>query len=178
MHDQSFKNLILDYPRQALEFFGRRRGGERPCRSPHRTHPARALMERLGERFRELDTPLLVEWPDGRREAILFVVEEETGPAVSPSTASPTTASISLNSWKPSASSRSSSSCAAVSAANRAGRSGCRSALSGGDVVYPAVALFHCEQSVEKALKAYQAGGSRPSRAVAGALSAARPTAR
>jgi hypothetical protein len=39
------------------------------------------LQERLGERFRELDVPLLVEWPDGRREAILFVIEEETEPA-------------------------------------------------------------------------------------------------
>ena len=36
------------------------------------------LKERLGDRFRELDTPLLVEWPDGRREGILFVVEEES----------------------------------------------------------------------------------------------------
>ena len=34
--------------------------------------------ERLGERFRELDTPLLVEWPGGRREALLFVLEEES----------------------------------------------------------------------------------------------------
>jgi len=34
------------------------------------------LMERLGEHFRELDTPLLVEWSDGRREAILFMFEE------------------------------------------------------------------------------------------------------
>jgi hypothetical protein len=39
------------------------------------------LKERLGERFRELDVPLLVEWLDGRREAILFVLEEETDPA-------------------------------------------------------------------------------------------------
>ena len=36
------------------------------------------LKERLGERFRELDVPLLVEWPDGRREALLFVMEEES----------------------------------------------------------------------------------------------------
>lgn len=36
------------------------------------------LKERLGERFRELDVPLLVEWPDGRREAVLFVLEEES----------------------------------------------------------------------------------------------------
>ena len=34
----------------------------------------------MGERFRELDVPLLVEWPDGRREALLFVLEEESDP--------------------------------------------------------------------------------------------------
>lgn len=39
------------------------------------------LQERLGERFRELDVPLLVEWPDGRREALLFVLEEESDPS-------------------------------------------------------------------------------------------------
>ncbi|WPL14988.1 hypothetical protein [Thiorhodovibrio litoralis] len=38
------------------------------------------LKERLGERFRELDVPLLLEWPDGRRQALLFVFEEETEP--------------------------------------------------------------------------------------------------
>jgi hypothetical protein len=38
------------------------------------------LQERLGERFRELDIPLLVEWPDGQRAALVFVVEEETEP--------------------------------------------------------------------------------------------------
>ncbi len=36
------------------------------------------LKERLGDRFLELDTPLLIEWPDGRREAIVFVFEEES----------------------------------------------------------------------------------------------------
>ena len=40
----------------------------------------RSSSDRLGDRFRELDVPLLVEWRDGRREAILFVVEEETRP--------------------------------------------------------------------------------------------------
>lgn len=39
------------------------------------------LKERLGARFRELDTPLLVEWPDGRRETLLFVLEEDTHPS-------------------------------------------------------------------------------------------------
>ena len=42
--------------------------------------PARQeqLQERLGDHYRELDTPLLVEWADGRREAILFALEEES----------------------------------------------------------------------------------------------------
>lgn len=35
-------------------------------------------MERLGERLRELDVPLLAGWPDGRRKGIQFVVEEES----------------------------------------------------------------------------------------------------
>jgi hypothetical protein len=38
------------------------------------------LKDRLGDRFRELDTPLLVQWPDGRRAALLFVCEEESDP--------------------------------------------------------------------------------------------------
>lgn len=36
------------------------------------------MKERLGERFRELDVPLLVEWPNGERSAIVFVIEEES----------------------------------------------------------------------------------------------------
>lgn len=77
MHDQNFKNLILDYPRQALEFFAGEEAGDL---TGARLLPIRQeqLQERLGERFRELDTPLLVEWPDGRREALLFVIEEES----------------------------------------------------------------------------------------------------
>ena len=77
-HDQNFKNLILDYPRDALAFFAPE---ESPAPDdPVRIVPARQeqLKERLGNRFRELDVPLLVEWADGRRDAILFVLEEET----------------------------------------------------------------------------------------------------
>src|SRR5690554_1433946 len=79
-HDQNFKNLILDYPRQALEFFAEQEavGLDQQVRiTPIRQEQ---LKERLGDRFRELDVPLLVEWPDGAREALLFVLEEETDP--------------------------------------------------------------------------------------------------
>jgi hypothetical protein len=80
MHDQNFKNLILDYPHQALAFFAADEFNE--IEQATRIIPIRQeqLKERLGERFRELDTPLLVEWPDGHREALLFVIEEESDP--------------------------------------------------------------------------------------------------
>ncbi|NEV65162.1 DUF4351 domain-containing protein [Thiorhodococcus minor] len=80
-HDQNFKNLILDYPRESIQFAAAAEaaGIDRGARIlPIRQEQ---LQERLGERFRELDTPLLVEWPDGRREALLFVFEEETDPS-------------------------------------------------------------------------------------------------
>ena len=77
-HDQNFKNLILDYPEQALALFAAEEAagiGDGARITPLRQEQ---LQERLGERFRELDVPLLVEWPDGRREALLFVIEEES----------------------------------------------------------------------------------------------------
>ena len=79
-HDQNFKNLILDYPRDALALFAHEEAPA-PEDDVHIT-PLRQeqLKERLGDRFRELDVPLMVEWRDGRREAVLFVVEEETEP--------------------------------------------------------------------------------------------------
>ena len=77
-HDQNFKNLILDYPQDALAFLA----AEEALLAEDTVEiiPARQeqLQERLGEHYRELDVPLLVTWQDGRREAILFVLEEET----------------------------------------------------------------------------------------------------
>ena len=80
-HDQNFKNLIVDYPHQAIGFFAAAEA--QAVDAGARILPIREeqLKERLGERFRELDVPLLVEWPDGRRAALLFVFEEETEPA-------------------------------------------------------------------------------------------------
>ena len=77
-HDQNFKNLILDYPDHALALFA---ADEAPSPDDEvKITPLRQeqLKERLGDRFRELDVPLLVEWTDGRRDAILFMLEEET----------------------------------------------------------------------------------------------------
>lgn len=80
-HDQNFKNLILDYSRQALELFASAEAqhlDEQVRITPIRQEQ---LKNRLGDRFHELDVPLLVEWPNGRRAALLFVLEEETNPS-------------------------------------------------------------------------------------------------
>ena len=79
-HDQNFKNLILDYPHQALAFFA---GVLGQGLEDARILPVRQeqLKERLGDRFRELDVPLLVEWPDGRRTGLLFLIEHHSDPA-------------------------------------------------------------------------------------------------
>ena len=79
-HDQNFKNLILDYPRQALSFFAPEETADALADAEIIPVRQEQLKERLGERFRELDVPLLVQWPDGRRAALLFVIEEETDP--------------------------------------------------------------------------------------------------
>lgn len=79
-HDQNYKNLILDYPHQALAFFAPQEAqdiDESVVITPIRQEQ---LKNRLGDRFHELDVPLLVQWPDGRREALLFVLEEESDP--------------------------------------------------------------------------------------------------
>ena len=79
-HDQNFKNLILDYPQAALAFFAPDEAADGLQGTKVLPVRQEQLKERLGDRFRELDVPLLVEWPDGRREALLFVVEEESDP--------------------------------------------------------------------------------------------------
>ena len=81
-HDHNFKNLIVEYPRQALEFFAPDEAPEPDEEATFLPVRQELLKERLGGRFRALDTPLLVEWADGRREAVVFAVEEERPKAV------------------------------------------------------------------------------------------------
>lgn len=77
-HDQNFKNQILDYPEQAIRFYAAEEADaldQHPKIVPLRQEQ---LKEQLGDSFRALDTPILLEWPSGEREALLFVIEEET----------------------------------------------------------------------------------------------------
>ena len=74
-------SLLTPPPRESIGFFAAAEA--QAVDAGARLLPIREeqLKERLGERFRELDVPLLVEWPDGRRAALLFVLEEETDSA-------------------------------------------------------------------------------------------------
>ena len=77
-HDQNFKNQILDYPIEAIRFYAPEEAQaleQNPKILPIRQEQ---LKEQLGDSFRALDTPILLEWPNGEREALLFVIEEET----------------------------------------------------------------------------------------------------
>ena len=77
-HDQNFKNLILDYPRASLSFFA---PDEAPLPEDQvEFTPIRQeqLQQYPGAYYRELDVPIQVDWIDGRRETVLFAMEEET----------------------------------------------------------------------------------------------------
>jgi hypothetical protein len=65
-HDQNFKNLIVDYPHQAIGFFAAAEAQAIDAGARILLIREEQLKERLGDRCRELDVPLLVEWPDGR----------------------------------------------------------------------------------------------------------------
>lgn len=58
-HDQNFKNLILDYPREALAFFAANEAQDIDASVTITPLRQEQLKERLGERFRELDVPTL-----------------------------------------------------------------------------------------------------------------------
>lgn len=76
--DHSFRHLILDYPRQAVEFFA----PEEAALLDHtaRVRPLRQELAAAHHDQRQSEIPLQVEWPGGRREVILFTFAEEKPP--------------------------------------------------------------------------------------------------
>ena len=79
-HDHSFKNLIDDYPREALAFFAPREAPLPEDDVRIVAVPQEQLKERMGDHFRPLDLPLYVEWADGRRDPLAFALAVETDP--------------------------------------------------------------------------------------------------
>ncbi|MDO5103019.1 MAG: DUF4351 domain-containing protein [Lautropia sp.] len=80
-HDQNFKNLIIDYPVQALQFFAEAEAPQTEDELEITPIRQELLKDRLSDRFFELDVPLRLKWKDGRRDILLFVLEEQSDPA-------------------------------------------------------------------------------------------------
>lgn len=76
--DHNFKNLILDYSLQALQFFAPEEMKNLPPGVQITPLRQEQTKERLGDRFYELDVALQLDFPDGSREAIVFCIEEDS----------------------------------------------------------------------------------------------------
>ena len=79
-HDQYFKSLITQYPRQALALFDPARFASLDDSVVITPLRQELPPDRLGERFFELDIPLEVRWPDGSRETMVILIEQQTIP--------------------------------------------------------------------------------------------------
>ena len=80
-HDQYFKSLITQYPRQALALFDPARFASLDDSVVITPLRQELPPDRLGERFFELDIPLEVRWPDGSRETVVILIEHQTIPS-------------------------------------------------------------------------------------------------
>ena len=80
-HDQYFKSLITQYPRQALALFDPARFASLDDSVVITPLRQELPPDRLGERFFELDIPLEVRWPDGSRETMVILIEHQTVPS-------------------------------------------------------------------------------------------------
>ncbi len=77
-HDQNFKNLILDFPHQALAFFLPQEQIPLDDSVVVRSIRQEASKLRFWHRNLIMDTPLRVEWPKGEREPLIVLLEEDT----------------------------------------------------------------------------------------------------
>ena len=77
-HDQNFKNLIGDYVLQSLQFLVPNVTRDWPAGVKITLIRQEQFKERLTDTFKELDIPIYVEFPDGSREALVIVVENES----------------------------------------------------------------------------------------------------
>ncbi len=77
-NDQNFKNLLLDFTLAALRFFAGIEGADIPDSAMITPLRQEQLKERLASGHHEIDASFLVDLPNGEREAIVYLVEEET----------------------------------------------------------------------------------------------------
>ena len=79
-HDHNFKNLKVDYPLQAIEFFAHEvfpKIEGNPKVMPLRQEQQK---DNLADRYRALDTPIKLEWPNGEKAIVVFALEAESNP--------------------------------------------------------------------------------------------------
>ena len=76
--DKNFKNAILDYPLPALRFLAPSECADLDDSTKITPVRHELPVTRLDWPFRETDVPLQVKLPDGRRDAFVVIVEEET----------------------------------------------------------------------------------------------------
>ena len=77
-HDTTFKNLIRDYLREALQFFAHVEASHLPPDAILTTLPEERLRHWLGERGAIQDIVVKVEFPSGEREMLVFCIEHNT----------------------------------------------------------------------------------------------------
>src|SRR5438552_3953176 len=75
-HDQAFKQLLAEFTLEALAFFAAPEGERIPPAVRTTLLRQEQISARLGRGHRELDFLVLLEWPDGSEEAIVFLLEE------------------------------------------------------------------------------------------------------
>ena len=73
-YDQNFKNLILDYLRESIQFFVPGEARSMPPGTVFTAIREEQLKERFGDRFLELDVPIKAEFPDRPFAAVLLLL--------------------------------------------------------------------------------------------------------
>jgi hypothetical protein len=79
-HDQNFKNLVLEYRRDALTFFAPTEAQDLPADAEITPLRQEQMSRWLGGPVRITDVPLEVRLPSGEREMFVVLLEEETNP--------------------------------------------------------------------------------------------------
>jgi len=79
-HDQNFKNLVVDYPLQAIEFFAHEVFPKIEGNPKVSFLRQEQQKYNLADPYRELDTPIKLEWPNGEKAIVIFAVEAESNP--------------------------------------------------------------------------------------------------
>src|SRR5699024_12613191 len=79
-HDQNFKNLTVDYPLASIEFYAHAVFPRIEGNPTVRLLRQEQQKEQLSKHHRELDIPILLEWPDGDKAVVILAIEAESNP--------------------------------------------------------------------------------------------------